>query len=145
MKTILLADDHKNIREFCRQELEDEGYRVLLARDGQEAVDLVGQEHPDVAVLDICMPQGNGLEAIERIRQIAPALPVVFFTAHDEACLEDRRSRWAVACVEKCEDLSELKRVIGRLVSSEKASSALSLGLPPHNGMEGVAHASTNP
>ena len=41
MKTILLADDKKNIREFCRQELEDEGYRVILARDGREAIQLV--------------------------------------------------------------------------------------------------------
>ena len=104
MKTLLFADDNKNIREFCRQELEDEGYRVVLARDGREAVRLVREEHPDLAILDICMPRAGGLEAVERIKTIDPAIPIIFFTANDEDCVTDSRSRFANACVEKSED-----------------------------------------
>lgn len=131
MKTILFADDHKSIREYCREEFEDEGYRVLLARDGREAIQLVRQEHPDMAVLDIYMPGGTGLEALDAIKRVAPAMPVVLFTAHDEACLRDRRSRLAAACVEKCADLTELKRLVFRLLASQEGPEPVRVGLPP--------------
>ena len=72
MTTILLADDKKNIRDFCKQELEDEGYHVVLARDGQEAIQLVQQEPPDLVVLDLCMPRVGGLDAVEPIRASPP-------------------------------------------------------------------------
>jgi len=139
MKTILFADDHKSIREYCREEFEEEGYRVLLARDGREALQLVRQEHPDMAVLDIYMPGGTGLEALEAIKRIAPAMPVVLFTAHDEACLRDQRSRLAAACVEKCADLTELKRLVCTLLTSQNGRAAVRVGLPPSRHMENSA------
>jgi len=131
VKTLLFADDNKNIREFCRQELEDEGYRVILARDGREAVRLVQEEHPDLAILDICMPRAGGLEALERIRAIDPAIPIIFFSANDEDCVTDSRSRFANACVEKSEDLGELKRTVVRLLSSCEVNDVFRSGLPP--------------
>ena len=97
MLTILLADDKKNIREFCKEELEDEGYRVFLARDGQEAIKLVQQKSPDLVILDICMPRLGGLDAVEPIRAIAPEVPIILFTANDEDCVTDARSRHATA------------------------------------------------
>ena len=84
MKTILLADDNKNIREFCKRELEDEGYRVLLARDGREAAQIVQSEPLDLAILDLNMPVVNGWEAAERIRAADPRVPIMFFTAYVE-------------------------------------------------------------
>jgi len=80
MTTIVLADDKKNIREFCKQELEDEGYRVILARDGREAIKLVRKERPDLVVLDLCMPRLGGLDAIGPIWAIAPEVPIILFT-----------------------------------------------------------------
>jgi len=131
MKTILYADDNQHIRQFCQQELEEEGYRVLVARDGKEAVELVRQLRPDVAILDIRMPVASGLDAGERIRAMDPQLPIIFFTANDDECLMDRRSRFAAACVEKCEDLTELKRAIVRLLASPKPAETYRTGLPP--------------
>jgi CheY-like chemotaxis protein len=131
MKTILLADDEKNIREFCKQELEDEGYRLILARDGREAIKLVRKEQPDLVILDLCMPRLGGLDAIEPIWAIAPEVPIILFTANDEYCLSDGRSRHAVACVEKSEDLTELKRAIVRAMGAHEASEPFRLGLPP--------------
>ena len=101
MKTILFADDNKNIREYCRAVFEDEGYRVVLARDGIEAFRLFCAETPDVAVLDISMPRAGGLAALQEIKGVRPETPVILFTAHDEDCLQDQRTTLAAACVEK--------------------------------------------
>ncbi|MHB0956805.1 MAG: response regulator [Pirellulaceae bacterium] len=130
MKTLLFADDRKSIREFCKQEFEEEGYRVILARDGKEAIRLVQTEHPDLAILDLYMPQVGGLEAVERIRTTNPSIPIIFFTANDDDCLTDPRSRFATACVEKSENLEELKRTIVRLLSAPEARNAFRSGLP---------------
>jgi CheY-like chemotaxis protein len=131
MKSILFADDNKSIREFCRQELEDEGYRILLARDGVEAVLLAQKEHFDLAILDINMPVLGGFEAAQRIKAIARSIPVVFFTANDEDCVPDRRSELASACVEKTDDLSELKQVVARLLRTGDGNEPYRSGLPP--------------
>ena len=131
MLTILVADDKKNIREFCKEELEDEGYRVVLACDGQEAIELVQKRLPDIVILDLCMPRVGGLDAVEPIRLLAPGVPIILFTANDEDCLTDARSRYATACVEKSEDLTELKRAINRTLTARKAKRLYRLGLPP--------------
>ncbi len=131
MATILLADDQKSIRDFCKQELEDEGYDVVLARDGQEAIDIVEQATPDLVVLDLRMPRVGGLDAVEAIHALAPGVPVILFTANDEDCLTDRRSRLAAICVEKSEDLSELKLAIRRSLAARKGNKLFRLGLPP--------------
>lgn len=134
MKTILFADDSKNIREYCRLSLEDEGFRVVLAGNGLEAVQAFFQEMPDLAVLDITMPRMDGLEALERIKNAAPQVPVVLYTAHDEDCVRDRHASLAAACVRKSEDLSELQHVIHRLTgasSSEERWKLARTGLPP--------------
>jgi CheY-like chemotaxis protein len=134
MKTILVADDSRNIREFCRATLEDDGYRVLLASDGLEAIRVFFEQAPDLAILDISMPKVNGLEALDRINMRAPDVPVILFTAHDEDCLRDRRSRLATACIGKSGDLGELKRTVCRAFAAPggKASSeSIRIGLPP--------------
>jgi CheY-like chemotaxis protein len=131
MTTILLADDKKNIRKFCKQELEDEGYRVILARDGREAIKLAQKEPPDLVILDLCMPRFGGLDAIEPIRAIIPEVPIILFTANYEDCVKDCRSRHAVACVAKSEDLTELKRAIVRTLASQEANGPFRSGLPP--------------
>jgi CheY-like chemotaxis protein len=134
MRTILFADDSKNIREYCRAALEDDGYRVALACDGLDAIRAFMEETPELAILDISMPRANGLEALERIRGLAPQVPVILFTAHEEDCLRDQRAALATACVRKSEDLSDLKRVIAdtfKALSPEGRLSPSRLGLPP--------------
>jgi len=134
MATILFADDCANIREFCRQELEEEGYRVLLARDGEEAVNMVRSGTPDLAILDIWMPRVNGLEAAERIALIAPRIRIILFTNNDDLCLRDPRSAFAAACVEKSTDFAELKRTVVTVLSSRSGKGLVRLGLPPIQG-----------
>ncbi len=134
MQTILLADDSKNIREYCRAALEDDGYRVVLAQDGVEALAVFCEKLPDLVILDIGMPRMNGLETLDRIMVVAPGAPVILFTAQDEGCLQDRRGRLACACLEKDEDLSELKLAIRRILATtpvERQMASWRLGLPP--------------
>jgi CheY-like chemotaxis protein len=134
MKTILFADDNKNIREFCRATFEEEGYRVALARDGIEALQVFRAEPPDLAILDISMPRASGLEILEQIKGLSPRTPVILFTAHDEDCLRDHRAVLADACVEKAEDFSELKRVVAhtlKATTSKGHAESLRVGLPP--------------
>jgi CheY-like chemotaxis protein len=131
MATLLFADNHKGIREYCQRELEDEGYRVVVARDGAEAVRLTYRYMPDLVILDICMPVVNGLEAIERIKTFQPDVPVIFFTSFDDVCVRDERSRYATACVEKREDLTELKHVVNAALNSCRRNRPYRLGLPP--------------
>ncbi len=134
MKTILFADDKKNIREYCRASLEDEGYRVVLARDGAEALQTYRAECPDLAILDLSMPRVGGMEALERIKKLAPDFPVILFTANDDDCLRDQRAVLAEACVEKSNDLGDLKRIVASTLQksrSEPGDARLRLGLPP--------------
>lgn len=132
MKTILVADDHKNIREYCRIALVEDGYRVVVAEDGAEAVAKCIVEAPDVVVLDIAMPRISGLEALEQIKQFSPHTPVVLFTSYDD-CTRDGRARLAAACVDKAGDVSELKRAVVRVLKQpvpESGSESFRVGLP---------------
>lgn len=131
MKTILLAEDNKNIREFCRQELQEEGYHVITAKDGVEAVDAVRTQHPDVVILDIRMPRAGGMEVVQQIRRFLPTLPVILFTSYADECLRDRRSELVTACVEKSEDLAELKRAIVRATTLQPKRRWFRFGLRP--------------
>ncbi len=137
MKTILFADDQKNIREYCRVSFEDEGYRVVVACDGLEALQAYRTEAPDLAILDIAMPRLGGLETLERIKRFSPDFPVILYTANDDVCSRDIRAALAVACVEKSGDLGDLKGIVAstlRRSRFESGNMSMRLGLPPLAG-----------
>jgi CheY-like chemotaxis protein len=131
MKTVLYVDDDAASRELCRRILEDEGYRVLLAEDGAEAIDIVEAENPDVAILDIRMPHKGGLEAAEELSAIKAALPIILYTGNEEVCMSDRRAQYATACIRKSSDFTELARAVNRAISHGQQEAPLRLGLPP--------------
>ncbi len=79
---ILVADDEAAIRDALRLVLEHEGYRVLEAPDGEQAVRLVETAHPDAVLLDIRMPRMSGLEALARLHILTPELPVLMISGH---------------------------------------------------------------
>ena len=78
---VLLADDDRAARAAFRTLLESEGYRVRLARNGEEAVAAFQAARPDLVLLDVMMPKKNGLAACGEIRALDAQVPVVFFTA----------------------------------------------------------------
>lgn len=82
---ILLADDHVMIRQGLRAIIEREDLEVVgEASDGQEAVRLAQQQHPDVAVLDLSMPLLNGLDAARGIIQASPKTKIIILTMYTE-------------------------------------------------------------
>ncbi len=85
MVRILLADDHDVVRQGLRHLLEREpGWEVCgEARNGREAVDLARTLQPDVAIIDVAMPELNGIEATRRIRETSPSTEILVFTMHE--------------------------------------------------------------
>ena len=83
---ILLADDHDLVREGTRQLLEREEDLVVVAEagDGEEAVHLTVEHHPNVALVDIAMPKLNGIEATKQIKSLSPSTAVLILTAYDD-------------------------------------------------------------
>ncbi|WP_434751511.1 response regulator transcription factor [Paenibacillus amylolyticus] len=80
---ILVADDDSNITDVCRRYLEREGYTVVTAKDGAEAIEQWRNQTPDLIVLDLMMPYKNGLEVCNEIRQTED-VPIVMLTARGE-------------------------------------------------------------
>src|SRR5689334_3429637 len=114
---ILLADDHANILAFVQPALEREGYRVVTAADGAEALYLWETEHPALLVLDIEMPDPNGLAVCRRIRDAGDPVPIIFLTVRDSVSdLELGFSLGASDYIAKPFDIRELlARVKARL------------------------------
>ncbi len=83
---LLLADDHRMLREGLRRSLVEEGFVVVgEAGDGEEACDLVDELLPDVVLMDVTMPNMNGVEAVKRIHASHPDVRVVMLTMHADA------------------------------------------------------------
>jgi DNA-binding response OmpR family regulator len=116
MKTILVVDDDEAIRTLLQEELEDEGYKVLIATNARDALKMVAAEALDLVILDIRMPGMDGLEALPRILGIKEGLPVIMNTAYSQ--YQDSFMSWAAdAYVVKSSDLTELKEKIKELVN----------------------------
>src|SRR3954451_13687343 len=81
--TILLVDDEESIQKLLTYPLEREGFRVLQARDGEEALARFGAEHVDLVVLDLMLPKLDGLEVCKRLRAES-AVPIIMLTARDD-------------------------------------------------------------
>jgi DNA-binding response OmpR family regulator len=78
---VLVADDDQDILELVAFRLERAGYRILTATDGERALEIALDQHPDLAVLDVMMPRLTGLEVTERIRAEGERMPIVLLTA----------------------------------------------------------------
>ncbi len=93
--TILVVDDNEANRSLARNTLEDEGYRVVLANGGAEAIASFAREQPDCVLLDVRMPEVDGFVACERIRALpgGPETPIVFLTALRDVDTFDRALR----------------------------------------------------
>ncbi len=80
---VLVVEDDRSVREAVERALSFEGYEVLTARDGAEALSAVMNEQPDVIVLDVMMPHIDGLEAARRIRARGDTTPILMLTARE--------------------------------------------------------------
>jgi NADH-quinone oxidoreductase subunit E len=79
---VVVIDDDDSIRDSCRQTLESEGYRVLVAADGMEGLDLLKRARPRVVLLDLRMPGVSGLDVLEKLPGIDPNVIPIIITAY---------------------------------------------------------------
>ena len=81
-KKILVVDDDKDSLEITCKTLQDEGYIITQANDGERALSQYDEQKPDLVLLDIRMPTMNGYEAFFKIKKINPDAKVIFMTAY---------------------------------------------------------------
>ncbi|AEG61587.1 response regulator transcription factor [Desulforamulus ruminis] len=81
--TILIADDDHRIVKIVTHSLEQEGYKVMAAQDGEEAVKLATSMNPDLVIMDIMMPKLDGLEASQKIKMLVD-VPIIILSAKDD-------------------------------------------------------------
>ncbi|HIC91970.1 MAG TPA: sigma-54-dependent Fis family transcriptional regulator [Syntrophaceae bacterium] len=81
-KTILVVDDEETIRQSVRGILIDEGFEVITAKDGDEAIERVAEELPDLVLLDVWMPGSDGVEVLKCLKKDYPYLQVVMISGH---------------------------------------------------------------
>ena len=119
-KKILVVEDEEGLRLLYEEELESEGYEVLTARNGKEAIQQLEQGRPDLIILDIVMPVMDGMEALGRIVGKDRKIPIILNSSYS-GYRQDFMSWAADAYVTKSTDLGELKNKIRELLEKGKA------------------------
>ncbi len=117
--TVLIVEDTEDNRFMMRRLLEMTGYRVIEARNGEEAVKLTSQELPALVLMDLSLPVIDGLEATRMIRR-SPELgkiPIVAVSAHEKADFQTEAFQAGCnAYVTKPIDYAELEQLLERLI-----------------------------
>lgn len=121
MKTILLVDDESDVLELLSVALEDEEYRILQSKNGKEALSQFKEEKPDVVLLDIRMPDMNGLKVLRQIKESGQISSVIMMSAYGamETVLEAIK-RGAYDYLTKPVDLEKMKLLVRRALEAQK-------------------------
>ncbi|MEL7370123.1 MAG: sigma-54 dependent transcriptional regulator [Myxococcota bacterium] len=118
-RTILVADDEANLRKVLAATLRKEGYEVLTAADGAEALQLLDRDRVDVLLTDLRMPRIDGMELLNRALETHPSLPVVILTAHGTVeTAKTAMKRGAFDYLEKPFDRDELRVIISKAAAT---------------------------
>lgn len=120
MAKVLVIEDEKSLRLLYQQDLQREGHEVLLAAEAREGIELAERERPDLVVLDIRMPGMDGLEAMGRLLDRRPRMPVILNSAYSS--YKDNFMSWAAdAYVVKSSDTSELLARVREVLAARAA------------------------
>jgi DNA-binding response OmpR family regulator len=120
MAKVLVIEDEKSLRLLYQQDLQREGHEVLLAAEAREGLELAEREQPDLVVLDIRMPGMDGLEAMGRLLDRRPRMPVILNSAYSS--YKDNFMSWAAdAYVVKSSDTSELLARVREVLAARAA------------------------
>lgn len=114
---ILIVDDDEHIRRLYKEELQEEGYDVVIASTGKEALELFEKEEPDLVTLDILMPDIDGIKLLRQMKEKRPRTPIIMSTAYD---YRDDFAVWASeAYIVKSAELGDLKATIRKLLDKQ--------------------------
>ena len=130
MKTILVIDDDDQQRRLLSLQLGGLGYKVVVAGDAVTAVSVARSTHPDLVILDLGLPGGDGFVVMERFSALLPLsnIPVIILTGRDADLLRERAAAaGAVAFLTKPTDTGQLEAAVANvLVSGVKGNRAAS-------------------
>ncbi|MDX2103455.1 MAG: response regulator [Alphaproteobacteria bacterium] len=114
--TILIVEDNELNRDMLSRRLIKRGYRVTLAKDGQEGVDMVHAERPDLVLMDLSLPGMDGYEATRRLKAdpATATVPVIALTAH--AMAGDRQRALDAGCDDYDTKPIDLDRLVGKML-----------------------------
>ena len=119
MEKVLCVDDDLSLLRLYQEELTEEGYKIILARDGKEALKKFEKESPNVVVMDIRMPVMDGIETLTAMLGKDRQVPVILNTAYPQ--YRENFMTWgAEAYVIKSSDLTELKQKIREVLDRRK-------------------------
>lgn len=119
MEKVLCVDDDLSLLRLYQEELTDDGYKVILAKDGKEALKKFEKESPNVVVMDIRMPVMDGIETLTAMLGKDRQVPVILNTAYPQ--YRENFMTWgAEAYVIKSSDLTELKQKIREVLDRRK-------------------------
>ena len=125
MATILIVEDHDTVRQSLREWLEAvfPNHQFIEASTGEEALATTKDWPPNIVIMDISLPEMNGVEATRRIKAIAPTAQVVMLTIHeDEAYRADAAAAGASAYVPKRTMQAKLVPILSTLLTAKAAS-----------------------
>ncbi len=124
-ETILVVDDEAQIRSTLRGVLSDEGFDVVEAENGRAALEMLTRQSPRLAIVDIWMPEVDGIELVHRMRTQAPGVPIIVISGHGTIETAVRVIRdGAFDFLEKPFQLDALLRVVGRALDERAVRDA---------------------
>lgn len=118
MPKILIVEDEETLRDLYEEELIDEGYDVVKAANGSEALKIVENEEIDLIMMDISMPEMDGIQALGKVASRERKIPVIIYTAYSN--YKSNFMTWtADAYLTKSSNLDELKKKINNLLARD--------------------------
>ncbi|HLF18744.1 MAG TPA: response regulator [Candidatus Omnitrophota bacterium] len=116
----LVVDDKRVIGDLFGVTLGYKGHDIKIVQDGEEAVQLVKKEKFDIVFIDIVMPEPDGVSVLEKIREVAPDLPVVMMSGYS---VDEKRHRamelGAITCLKKPFEMDEVRQVVKLAIGKE--------------------------
>ena len=117
MSKLLIVENQKNLALLYKREFLEDGYDVILAREGNEAINKTKRYHPDLVIMDIRLPGLDGITTMGEILQINKNIPIIINTEYP--IYKDDFITWAVKTfVIKSGDLTELKNEVSKFLDN---------------------------